>query len=344
MAMPVVTPAQEYTRLRSYLNPLIRGPNVDAVLNALAAGASSYLVNNASAINDQMYIVSAVGTYLDARLAEYGITRPSAVGLSDDIFTEIGLEVKNRKQVRDLMANILQAIFGDKFVRAINPSRAVEPYNLQDGDTLIINYDENTTTTVTFSTAQFENINAALAQEVADAITETLTTLGIEGTAISQNDGEGNYVLLMSNTIGPRSSVTVLGGSAENQLLFDEPVPAGGDATTQWTISLQPGGFIRFTWSGGTNPNVGDLVVGDYVNIYNGGFTSSPNAGTYNIASFVGGVVNVAYFQVYNPFGVSGIVTQGIKSAVLFYSPVKKTLNSIPSYAALYQVSSATLH
>ncbi len=341
--MAVVTPAQEYKRLRAYLNPYIKGPKVDAVLNALASGMSSVLINNASAINDNMYIVSAVGTYLDSRLAEYGITRPSAVGLSDDIFTEIGLEVKNRKQVRDLMANILNSIFGAEFVRASDPARAVEPYNLQDGDTLIINYDANTTTTITFSTSQFADIAAATAQEVADAITETLTTLNIEGAAISQNDGNGNYVMLISNTIGPRSSVTVLGGSAENQLLFDSPVGAAGDATTQWTVTIQPGGYMRFMWSGGTNPNVGDVTVGNYVNIYNGGFTGSPNAGTYTITSFVGGAVNVAYFEVYNPFGIPGIITQGLKSAVLFYNPVKKTLNSIPSYAAIFQVSSALL-
>src|SRR5271165_7638180 len=102
--MPIpTTQAEQYTRLRSYLNPYIKGPNVDAVLNALAASNAAYLINNASAINDQLYIVTASGQYLDERLAQYGISRPSSVGLADETFRQIGIAVKNRKQVRDLI-------------------------------------------------------------------------------------------------------------------------------------------------------------------------------------------------------------------------------------------------
>ena len=101
--MAVTTPAQEYKRLRSYLNPYINGKNTDAVLNALANSDSTYLINNIAAVNDQLYIATASGTYLDERLAQYGISRPPNVGLSDEIFSEIGIAIKNRKQVRDLI-------------------------------------------------------------------------------------------------------------------------------------------------------------------------------------------------------------------------------------------------
>lgn len=340
--MAVTNLELEYKRLRAFLTPYLKGPKVDAVLTALASN-SSYLINNAAAVNDQMYVVSASGQYLDSRLAEFGLVRPSNVGLSDEVFRQIGLQVKNRKQVRDLMNNILQAIFGDEFVRASNPARMVEPYNLQDGDTLIINFDDNTTATITFRTAEFESIAAATAQEVADAIAATLSSFGIKGTAIAKNDGNGPYVEIISHTIGPHSSVTVLGGRAQNKLLFDSPVPAGGNTTTQWTITLQPGGNIRFTWTGGADPKVGKLSVGDYVNIYGGGFTASPNSGTYNITQFKGGISGVAYFEVFNPFGTAGVITQGVNDAVLFYTPIKKTLPSRPSYAAIYQVQSRLL-
>src|ERR1019366_5009037 len=118
----------------------MRGPNVEAVLTALT-GPSSYLVNNASAVNDQLYIVSASGVYLDERLAQYGIVRPPAVGLSDDIFSQIGIQVKNRKQVRDLINNLLDDLFGDLFVKANNSSTFFEPYNLAGGQNLIVNFD-----------------------------------------------------------------------------------------------------------------------------------------------------------------------------------------------------------
>lgn len=341
--MAIVSVEEEVARLRSYLNPIIQGPNVDAVLYAIASASSSYLVNNINSVNAQLYIATASGTYLDQLLSAYGITRPSEVGLGDDAFRQIGIQVKNRKLVRDLMDNILDIMFGDEFVKATSNSTTYEPYALADGDTLIVNFDENTTTTIVFSASQFEDIAAATAQEVADAITTYLSSVSVRGAAIAQNDGNGPYVQLISETIGPASSITVLGGSAQNELMFSSAVAAGGNMSTQWTLTLRPGGKIRFTWSGGTNPNIGNAEVGDYVNVYGGGFASSTNEGTFVLTAVIGGAVSESYFEVYNPLGTTGIITQGADDAVLFFNPVKKTLLSRPSYAAIYQTQSQVL-
>lgn len=335
--MATTTVEQQIKRLRQYLNPYIKGPTVDAVLTALATGNAAYLIDNVRAVNDQLYIATASGRYLDEALSAYGITRPPAVGLSDDVFRQIGIEVKNRKQVRDLINNLLNAIFGDEYVRASNQARAFEPYNLKDGDTLIINFDDKNTVAVEFDTAQFQNIAAATAQEVADAITKELRRLGYTGTAIARNDGNGPYVDILSDSIGPASSVTILGGRAQNELQFDAPVPAGGNMSTQWTLSLQPGGVIRFTWTGGANPQLGKVSEGNYVNVFGGGFTASANEGSYTIVAVQGGPVSTSYFEVVNPLGTSGIVVQGIDDAVMFYNPVRKTLQSRLQYAAVYQ-------
>lgn len=340
--MAVTTTQQEYKRLRSYLNPYVKGPSVDAVLMALASGSASYLINNAAAVNDQLYIITASGDYLDERLANYGIVRPPSVGLSDAIFQQIGIQVKNRKQVRDLINKLLNTMFGNEATRASNIS-GIEPYDLNDGDTLIINFDEAETVSVQFTASQFQNIHAALAIEVANAITATLVSQGLTGIAISNNNGNGNYVELLSSSIGPASSVTVMGGSAQNELLFPETVPIGGNASTQWTIGLQSGGILRFTWSGGANPNVGKASVGNYVNIFGGGFSSSANQGSYTLTAVVGGALNQAYFEVANPLGTSGIVTQGTDDAILFYNPVRETIASLKYYAAVYQTSSQLL-
>lgn len=305
--MAVTTQEQEYTRLRSYLSPYLKGPNTDAVLNALAT-SSAYLVNSAQAVNDSLYIVTAQQQYLDLRLADYGITRDPTIGISDGVFREIGIQVKNRKQVRDLINNILDAVFGDTFVKATSSAQNFEPYALMDGDTLIVNFDGATTSTITFSASQFTNINAATAQEVANAISIGLSNLGAKGSAIVNNDGNGNYVQLLSNTIGASSSITVLGGRAQNVLFFPASIPAGGNFSTQWTITLQNGGNLKFTWSGGANPNLGDVEPQQYVNIFGGGFASSSNEGSYPIVAAQGGAVNVSYFEIDNPLGSPGIV------------------------------------
>lgn len=341
--MAITTKEEQYARLRSYLSPYIKGPNADAILEALAIGNAAYLINNVRAVNDQLYIATASGRYLDERLADAGIVRPPSVGLSDDVFREIGIEVKNRKQVRDLINNLLNAIFGDEYVRASSQARAFEPYNLQDGDTLIINFDENHTVPITFRSSMFQSIAAATAQEVADAITKNLRSLGYTGTAVAKDDGNGPFVQLISDTIGAASSVTVLGGRAQNELLFDAPVSAGGNMSTQWTLSLQPGGLIRYTWTGGANPQLGKLSEGDYVNIYGGGFAASSNEGSFTITKAVGGPAGTAYFEILSPLGSPGIVVQGADDAVRFYNPIRKTLNSRLSYAVVYQPTSRML-
>lgn len=340
--MSVTDPKAEYKRLRSYLNPYIKGQNTDAVLTALAT-ASAYLIDNVQAVHDNLYIVTASGVYLDQRLAEFGITRPQNVGLSDDVFRQIGIQVKNRKQVRDLINNLLNIIFGDEFVRASNVSSKFEPYNLKDGDTLIVNFDESHTATITFTANEFQSIAAATAQEVADSITKSLRSLGFTGTAIAKNDGNGNYVELLSDTIGASSSVTVEGGSAQNKLQFPDVVAAGGNMSTQWTLSVQPGGVIRYTWTGGANPQIGKVSAGNYVNVFGGGFSSSSNEGSYTIITAVGGTAGNAYFEILNPLGSPGIVVQGNDSAVLFYNPRKQTLLSRLSYASVYQTNARTL-
>ena len=340
--MAVTTQTAEYTRLRKYLNPYLRGKNVDAVLNSLAT-SSAYLVNSVQAVNDSLYIATAQGDYLALKLADYGISNDPVVALSDNVFREIGIQVKNRKQVRDLINNILDIIFGDEFVKATSDAQTIEPYALQDGDTLLVNFDGTATTTITFSTSQFANIGAALAQEVADAISIGLSAENVSGSAITNNDGNGNYVQLLSDTIGSSSSVSVLGGRAENVLLFPASVPSSGNFSTQWTISIRSGGILRYTWSGGANPNLGIIEPQQYVNIFGGGFLSSDNEGTFTIVRAQGGAVNVAYFEISNPTGSPGIVVQGTDTSVLFYTPIRETILNKQYYAAVYQTQANIL-
>jgi hypothetical protein len=207
----------EYQKLRSFLNPSIRGKNVDSVLSALATG-TGYLVQSVEQVNAQLFITTASAQYLDLLLAQYNILRPPSVGISDEIFREIGLQVKNRKQVRDLIENLLNAIFGDQFTKAYDSSTMVEPYDLSNGDTLIIQFDGGSPITIPFQTGNFVDIHNATAIEVADAIVSYLTSQNLTGSATIANNGLGNYVQIFSSTLGPRSSVSVLGGSAQNVL------------------------------------------------------------------------------------------------------------------------------
>lgn len=332
---------KEKQRLRQYLNPAIRGPNTDAVLEALSQG-STHLIQNVEAVNDNIYIVTATGRYLDTLLAGRGLTRPENVGLSDDIFREIGIEISTRKQIRDLIASILEIMYGAEFTRATSHSSEFETYALEDGDTLKIQFDDGEVIEVVFSSSQFSNINTATAQEVADAITKELRRLGKGGAAFAKDDGVGGFVTLISNTIGPASTIKVVGGKAQNVLKFDKIRPTTGLASTQWTLTQEAGGVIRATWSGGANPAIGKVRKDDYVNIYGTSF-DLVNRGTFDITKVQGGVVNDAYVEFINPNGIAEVVVQGTAEAILFFNPHRETLASQPTFAAAYQTESRLL-
>jgi hypothetical protein len=328
-------------RLRAYLNPSIRGPNTDAVLESLATGAA-HMINNVEAVNDMLYIVKAQGRYLDQRMADRDITRPDNVGLSDEVFRDIGIQISNRKQVRDLILNILRIMYGEDFTRATMISNELEPYALVDGDTLTIEYDDQEPLEVNFKTSQFSSIAAATAQEVADAITKEIRRLGRTGSAVAKDDGVGGFVQLISETDGPSSSIRVVGGRAQNELKFDSIRPTSGQALTQWTMSLIAGGTVRATWTGGPDPSVGKTRTGDYVNIFGSAFNIN-NRGTFTITKVQGGLVNNAYFEFENANGFAQTTVQGTIDGMLFFNPVRTTIVSKKNYATAYQTESRLL-
>lgn len=331
----------EYKKLRSYLNRYIRGKNVDAILKALATGPV-HLINNIEAVDDSLYIVSAKEKFLDQRLGDKGVVRPPQVGLSDEVFREIGIEITNRKQVRDLVHQLLRILYGEIFTRATSYSFEVEPYFLEAGDNLIISFDDTQLVEIAFTEEQFQNINSASAQEVADALTKLIRKAGRTGSAFVREEETGNKVVLMSSSDGPSSSVKVLGGKAQNILKFDQIRPTSGDSTTQWTLSQESGGRIRALWTGGANPSLGKVKMGDYVNIYGDSF-SSENKGTFTIASIQDGALNEAYFEYENPNGFPETIVQETSDAVLFFFPRKRIITTNNRYAAAFQTSPRTL-
>jgi hypothetical protein len=328
-------------RLRQYLNPTLRGKNVDILLDSLSS-AAAHMIDNAEAVYDQLYIVTASGRYLDQRMADRGLTRPDNVGLSDEIFRELGIDVSNRKQIRDLLLNILRIMYGEEFTRATLISSELETYSLVDGDTLILQFDDEEDLEVVFNSSQFSNISAATAQEVADAITKEIRRLGRRGSAIAKDDGLGGFVQLISETDGPSSTIRVLGGRAQNELKFEQIRSTSGLATTQWTLEIVAGGLVRARWTGGPNPSIGKIRKGDYANLYGSSFDAG-NRGTFTITKVQGGLINEAFVEYENPNAVAETVLQGAVDSLLFFNPLRANIARKTNFATLYQTENRLL-
>jgi hypothetical protein len=333
---------KELQRLRTFLNPAIKGKVTNAILESLATG-SGYMVDQIEAVNEQLYIATASGQYLDQRLADYNLTRPAAVGLSDDVFREIGINVINSKQIRYLIEQLLLAMFGEEAANSTSSSTEFEPYNLDDGDMLIVGFDGQPSSTVIFNSSQFTNISSASALEVADAITRGLRSQGKSGSAFAKDDGAGGYVVLLSDTTGPSSSVTVLGGRAQNILKFEAIRPTTAGPSTTWTVSQISGGSLRYTWTAGANPSIGKVRENDYVNIYGTSFNTA-NQGTYTVTTVKSGTVGNAYFELDNPNGIVEVVVQGTVDSILFFNPFVSNMSTKQRFAAAYQTQTNILN
>jgi hypothetical protein len=115
----------------------------------------------------------------------------------------------------------------------------VGPYDLDNGQTLLIAFDGGEVQTVVFVAADFVDIDAATAAEVAAAL--NVAIVGGRALVASQ------VVVLQTDTAGPTGSVHVSGGTANGALGFStEPAPGttelvqvGGEITV-WPKAFAP--------------------------------------------------------------------------------------------------------
>jgi len=313
--------------LRKFLNGRIKGLYTNGLLEAIAVG-DDINRNNIIAVKEQLFLATASGVFLDKLLAGIGITRPPGVGIDDALLREIAIKQTNSKLVNNIFLDVLEIFYGEDATRANVLSGKPEKYILADGMTLVIRIDTNDRPlTVTFKESDFSNIGLATAEEVANAISNAAFNQGYALTAsvVLDNDTGEKYVQLLSGTKGPKSSITVIGGEAQNSLRFPADKTASPKINTQFTTSFN-GPYVRFTWTSGPDPGLNFVDVGDYVNIYGSGYLDA-NRGYFTIENVQGGAVGAAFFEIINPlFKPQAPVTLSGSSANSGAGTVRRTI------------------
>lgn len=334
--------------LRKHLSPALVGRGWDAFLKALAVG-DQYKADLGVAAFEQLFKSSASGVYLDRVMADDGVTRPPGIGIGDEAFRALGIKTTARKLLIEVILEVLETYYGSEATRAYVAASTAQPYALADEDDLYVEIDGSRTFRIVFDESGFTNINAATALEVATAITRSLRDLGSTAYAQAFQDPEtgGSFVRIFSGALGLSGSVRILGGRAQNQLLFPSWVhitPNGPQAGTTW--DLVPGngtngidsGRIRFTFSAGTNPDLQDVYVDDIVNIYGSVFNVA-NRGAFPVKA-----VTTTYFEVENVTGVTqATVAQASVSDLIFFRPEKRAIQSTGRMATATQGTPGTL-
>lgn len=334
--------------MRKHLSPALIGRGWDALLRAIAIG-DEYKNELAEAAFEQLFKSTASGVYLDRVMADDGVTRPPGIGIGDEPFRALGIKTTARKVLIQVILEVLETYYGSEATRAFSTSEMAEPFALADGDDLYIEVDGQHIHHIIFDANSFTTIGAATALEVITAITRTLRNFGARAYSQVFQDPEtgDSFVRIFSGALGLTGSIRVLGGSAQNKLLFPARVhtaSTGPETGTSWDVTPGNGtngidsGRVRFTWVGGADPELQEVYTNDYVNIY-GSIFNSANRGAFPVLTGT-----TTYFEVQNVAAVSQSgIAQLAASDLIFFRPEKRTIQSMGRMATATQGTPGTL-
>jgi len=338
----------EETLLRKHLPMSMVGRGWDALIAGLAVG-DRYRNQQALLAFDQLFKTSASGIYLDRRAADDGFTRPPDIGMGDDVFRKLAIKTTAHKQIVQVMLETLEAYYGSDSTRAHITTTTVEPWNIEDGDTLLVQIN-NDVVTITFRDDDFSLPTGAKAIEVAAVITRELARVGVSGYAIPFTDPTvgAAFVKIYSGALGLSGAVRIRGGKAQNELLFPTEIhnsAEGPQPTTAFTITEGTdlngieAGRVRFIFNSGTNPQLVRVRAGDYVNIYGPVFAAGFR-GTYEVTD-----ASPEYFEISNSLLTwPASVTLTDYNDIRFYRPKRYTILSEESYALATQADPRVLN
>jgi hypothetical protein len=271
-------------KLRQHISPAIQGPRIEDLLYVLTHQVND-LSTLAQAVTDQLTITTSSQNYLDKRISEIGLVRPGDVGISDFATKQIAAAITSKKQVREVVDELLKIFYGSEATKANLKSTVAEPYSLALDDTLTFEVDGQSYT-YTVQDNVFDDLSNVTAKELASAITRYLLQVRSNGSAAAdQFDGT---VVLFGGATGTTSRVKVTGGELQNKLLF--PAVKNTQAVTpntQWQVTRTEGATLRFRWSNGSKPDLNTVVAGDRVMMYGQDFKNSGTTGTFTVLASV---------------------------------------------------------
>jgi len=315
--------------LRRYLNPALKGRGWNSMLAGLAAG-DQHNWDNARLAFSQLFLSSASGIYLDRRASDEGIERPKGVNMADHLFRKLAITQKTRKLTQEAILEVLEVFYGRDATRAFSDS-AAETFALHDDDDLVILVDERQTVTVVFEREHFSRIGMATAEEVAANITRVLRDFGSRAFAVAVTNPatDEKRVRIYSGSLGLTSSIRIIGGRANTQLLFATSLftQTGSSPFATWDVTASPDtqGSLRFTMTAGTEYNLLLVHEGDLAYIYGDEFADSAN-GTYEIQRvFV--TDSEKWFEIENPLGDEAAGIDQVQfTDLMFFRPKRKTI------------------
>jgi hypothetical protein len=266
--------------IRKFLNPVLKGPNWDILIAAMSSG-DAYNRDLARKVLNQLFISTATGKYLDQRGVDYGVRRPEDIGMDDELYRKYILTSVHEKLTLNSILKNLEIFYTTDNTRAAISS-GEGPYVIEDEDNLLVVLDKTNTVEVVFLETDFIDPAVASAFEIANSINAAFSKARVTAFALAFTNAETglDYVKIYSGALGLQGSVQILGGKAQNVLLFPTPITLTYAGTTITISQGSDATVARYKFTG-TNPGFYKIKEGDYVSCFGPGFTGG------NVGSFV---------------------------------------------------------
>jgi hypothetical protein len=332
------------SNLYKYLPQRLRLPD-DTMVNSITRAvddADERVMELIQACIGQLFLTTASGKFLVQLGEQEGFVMPPNSGLDLRAYRVlVPLMVAAPKQVRSTINDVIEAFYGSERTRPSITAAITAPYNLNDGEDLIVTTDQGTIN-VTFLSDKIADIHNVGAPELA-AIINSVQNL-VYADTVTDRSTALQSLRLSSYTVGAGGSIRITGGTLQNILKFPRLVDTQQQVGTTWLISKEQAytDVMRFDWDGvGFNPRLYLIKKGDFVTIRNPGTTLH---GSFEIID-----CGYDYFVVRNPLfvGTAYTLVQVAANDVVFTSRDKVTIYDNSEYGmtseTLVNVASVTV-
>lgn len=324
--------------IRKHLPTSFEGPGWDAIIAAVATG-DDHVWETAQSAFDQLFVSSASGIYLESLAESQGVTRPSDMGMSDASFRM--LTSRLRKQVTHQALNdVLEVFYGPEAVSAYVETTVGAPFDLEDGWTLTVGDGDNVGT-ITIDEDRFTQVGLATADEVAVALTDEFSRLGLNLRAVPHLDPESGQdrVRVFSNERGVGSTVRISGGLALNALRFPDLLDIDIPTGSTLSVTIPEAGVARYSLVSVVGTPLLSVREGDVVNVTCQSL-ATVNRGSFtitNVRVVWTGAAYQQFFEVNNPSAVTqaGPIATLSTEDLLFFRPLLATLQTNPGVPVL---------
>ena len=321
--------------IKRHISSLFQGKkNWESVIASLASG-DDYVARLAESAFKQLFLATASGGYLKQRGSDLGFKFPVNIGLSEDDYRKLVIDLSAEKITQQSFQRIIEAFFGKEAVRAHMDSTGT--LASLDEKEIILSID-GSIFHFKFYDSMFQYAGNPTTEEICAILNQEFNRNSLQAFAETAATSLGDSrVRIYSGKIGLGGRVSCLGGSA--QLVFKFPTEIVHGAATIDFVELPNQDKIQI------NDTVNDFLFinaqkGDYI-ILTGPAFELANRGQFEILDvIINGNETSAIIKNVNGVNDSSVSVDGTNFAI--FRPTIHTVTSLDPYALVAQASGET--